>query len=72
MCNLCATPVMAYFVVYLAFMELYSTNTDRDGLWGNTKYLVPYSFYTLVMWIVILILFYLIGLPLGIGTSVAL
>ena len=66
------TPVMAYFVVYLAFMELYSTNTDRDGLWGNTKYLVPYSFYTLVMWIVILILFYLIGLPLGIGTSVAL
>lgn len=66
------TPVMAYFVVYLAFMELYSTNTDKDGLWGNTKYLVPYSFYTLVMWIVVLILFYLIGLPLGIGTSVAL
>ena len=63
---------MAYFVVYLAFMELYSTNTDRDGLWGNTKYLVPYSFYTLVMWIVVLILFYLIRLPLGIGTSVAL
>ena len=53
-------------------MELYSTNTDKDGLWGNTKYLVPYSFYTLVMWIVVLILFYLIGLPLGIGTSVAL
>ena len=36
------------------------------------KKLESYSFYTLVMWIVVLILFYLIGLPLGIGTSVAL
>ena len=66
------TPLMAYFVIYLSFMELYSTSTDRDGVWGNIKYLMPYSAYTCLMWIVIIVLCYLIGLPLGIGSSVAL
>lgn len=66
------TPIMAYFVIYLAFMELYSVDDDHEGLWGNVRYLLPYSGYTMLMWIVILIGFYLIGLPLGIGATVGL
>src|SRR5574344_159096 len=66
------TPVMAYYVIYIAFMELYSTDNDHEGLWGNTKYLIPYSGYTFIMWIILLIAFYLIGLPLGIGATVGL
>lgn len=61
------TPVMAYFVIYLAFMELYNSENDDDGLFGNIKYIVPYSLSTFVMWIAILILFYIIGMPLGFG-----
>lgn len=60
------TPLMAYFVIYLAFMELYNTN-DNEGLFGNIKYIIPYSLGVLAMWLVIIILFYIIGLPLGIG-----
>ena len=60
------TPVMAYFVIYLAFMELYSTN-DNEGMFGSIKYIIPYSLGVLAMWLVIIILFYIIGLPLGIG-----
>ena len=59
------TPIMAYFVIYLAFMELYSSK--EEGLIGNIKYLIPYSFYTAVVWLIVIILFFLIGLPLGIG-----
>ena len=60
------TPIMAYFVVYLAFMELYNSS-EHDGLFGNIKYIIPYSLATLAMWLVIIILFYIIGMPLGIG-----
>ncbi len=60
------TPLMAYFVIYIAFMELYSTN-DNKGLFGNLKYMIPYSLGTAAMWIVLIILFYIINLPLGIG-----
>ena len=60
------TPIMAYYVIFLAFMELYSVN-EHDGLFGSMKYLIPYSFYTFLMWLVIIIAFYIIGLPLGIG-----
>ena len=60
------TPIMAYFVIYLAFMELYNVN-DNEGLIGDIKYIIPYSFASMAMWIVILILFYIIGIPLGVG-----
>ena len=65
-CSYALTPVMAYFVIYIAFMELYSTD-DQEGLFGNIKYLMPYSGFITIMWIVILLAFYLIALPLGVG-----
>ena len=65
------TPIMAYFVIYLAFMELYTSDND-EGLFGNIKYLIPYSVGTLLMWIVIILLFYVTGIPFGIGGYVGL
>ena len=60
------TPLMAYFVIYLAFLELYSTSKN-EGIFGAIKYIIPYSVGTLLMWIVIIILFYIIGIPFGVG-----
>ena len=65
------TPVMAYFVIYIAFMEIYSKD-DHDTILGNIKYLRPYAFYTMAIWIVLLILFYIVGIPFGVGSSPAL
>ena len=61
------TPVMAYFAIYLSYMELYNQDKKGIGLFGALKYLLPYSFGTLVMWLILLIIWYLIGMPLGIG-----
>lgn len=60
------TPLMAYFIIYLAFMELYSVN-DHKGLFGNLKYMLPYAFYILIIAIIALITFYIINIPLGLG-----
>lgn len=65
------TPVMAYFVIYLAFMEKY----DQDGKNGLTKcikYILPYAIFMLVMWLIIIILWYLVGIPLGINADAIL
>lgn len=61
------TPAMSYFVIYVSFMEKY----DKEGI-GITKcirYMLPYSFIIMIMWIVLLVLWYLVGIPLGIATS---
>ena len=63
------TPVMAYFVIYLAFMEIYNQEKKGVGLFSSIKYLIPYSIGTFIMWIVLIIIWYLVGIPIGIGVS---
>lgn len=63
------TPVMAYFVIYLAYMELYNQDKKGTGLFSSLKYMIPYSLGTLCMWLIIIIVWYLVGIPLGIGAS---
>ncbi len=59
------TPVMAYFIIYIAFMELYSQ--DNEGsLRKYVKHIFPYAKYTALMWALILVIFYITGFPLGI------
>lgn len=63
------TPVMAYFVIFLAYMELYNQDKKGVGLFKSLKYLVPYSIGTVCMWLIIIIVWYLVNIPLGIGIS---
>lgn len=64
------TPAMAYFVIYVSFMEKYEK--DGTGLLKSTKYLLPYSFAILAMWIVLILIWYFVGIPLGINSKVIL
>lgn len=66
------TPMLAYYVIYLAFMEQYNQDEKGIGIWQTIKYILPYALATMIMWLVLLILSYLIGLPIGIGTSAIL
>ena len=63
------TPAMAYFAIYLAYMSLYNQDKKGIALFGSIKYLLPYSLGTLIMWILLIIVWYLVGMPLGIGVS---
>ena len=63
------TPVMAYYVIYLAYMEIYNQERKGVGLFSSIKYMMPYAIGTLCMWLTLIIVWYLIGIPLGIGVS---
>ena len=56
-------------VIYLAFMEKYNQDPKGVGVKQTVKHIIPYSLSTMAMWIVLLVLTYLIGLPTGIGAS---
>lgn len=61
------TPVMAYFVIYVSYLEKY--DKDGVGILKCIKTLLPYVLVILCMWLVLLLLWSVIGLPLGLSTS---
>ena len=60
------TPMFAYFVIYLAYLEKYNQTSKPINLFKSIKYQMPYSLLTTVCLLVILIIWYLTGLPIGI------
>lgn len=64
------TPAMAYFVIYVAYMEKYGKK--EVGNVKCIKLLQPYAFAIGIVWLALLILWYLVGMPLGIATGSAL
>ena len=62
------TPLFMYFVIYLAFMEKYNQN-EVTTLPECSKLLVPYSVFSLIIWTVLIVGWFMIGVPFGIGSA---
>ena len=60
------TPLLAYFVIFIAYMEKFGKQ-ENVTLFGSIKLLVPYSFAILVIWFILIIGWYVTGIPLGVG-----
>lgn len=65
------TPLLAYYIVYLAYMEKYNQDEKSLSLVSTIKYQAHYSVYTACILLALIILWYVISLPLGIGGAVA-
>ena len=61
------TPLMAYFVIYLAFIQKYNQSSKPVSLFKTIKYQLPYSLACGGVLLAIIIIWYFIGLPIGIG-----
>lgn len=60
------TPLLPYFIVYLGYLNIYNREEKkvysiRDGI----NIMMPYMIILSVTWIAIILLWYLVGLPLG-------
>lgn len=62
------TPLLAYFIIYLAFLEKYNQNDKKVRLMDSIRYQLPYSGILALVLIAILIIWYIIGIPLGINS----
>ena len=60
------TPLMPYFPLVVVFCQRYVT---RAGIGTVVAMMLPYSIVFLVFWSAFLLLYWLIGLPLGLQSS---
>ena len=62
------TPLLTYFVIFVGYLNIYNSNKKRPITIGNSlKLIMPYCLIISVVWLVIILLWYLTGLPLGMG-----
>ncbi len=58
------TPLFPYYIILLGFIKKYN-NEKPITLFGAIRLMIPILLIVLVAWIVILLMFYIIGLPIG-------
>ena len=66
------TPLFAYYIVYLAYLEKYCQNDTEISLIQASKYQLPYSLITMGLLLALIIIWYVISIPLGISGSVSI
>lgn len=59
------TPLMPYFIIYVSYLNIYNINKESISITKSIRYLFPYFIATLFTWIAIIIIWYLIGFPIG-------
>lgn len=67
------TPLFTYFVILIGFLQIYnSKKKDIITLTDAMSLMVPYAIAFSILWLLIILCFYIVGLPLGFNTGVML
>ena len=64
------TPLLAYFTIYIAYLEKYNQDDKPISLFRTLRYQLVYGLTVGILLLIILIGWYLIGIPIGIGGAV--
>ena len=65
------SPIYIYLIVAIGFMYKYEKNTNLS-IMGTMKKIMPVILILSLVWIVIIVGWYLIGLPIGVNTNITL
>lgn len=67
------TPLLSYFVIFIGFLQIYDKRkNDVISLTDAIGLMAPYAIAYVIVWFIIILAFYIIGIPIGIGTGVML
>ena len=67
------TPLLASFVIYIGYLNIYNLHKDKPyTIKKSLKMITPYFLLISVTWILLLIGWYIIGLPIGPGVTPSL
>lgn len=61
------TPLFPYFVIFIGFVEVYTKNKNDFSIRNCYRLILPYFGVIAAMWLLMLICWYVIGLPIGPG-----
>lgn len=65
------TPLLAYFTIYIAYLEKYNQNEEPISLFRTLKYQIPYGLCVGLFLLLLVIGWYLVGMPIGINGVIA-
>ena len=67
------TPLFTYFVILIGFLQIYnSKKRDVITLTDAISLMVPYTIAFSILWLLIILAFYVIGIPIGFNTGTML
>lgn len=67
------TPLFTYFVILIGFLQIYNKKKDDPVTISRAiSLMTPYTVAFTVLWLAIVIVFYTLGIPIGIATKVTL
>lgn len=62
------TPMFIFFPIMVGFIQKYNSKENKITLFGTFKLIWPIVLTMIIFWLLMLILWYVAGLPLGVGT----
>ena len=66
------TPLLAYFTIYLAYIQKYNQSEKPISLFTTLKYQIIYGLVVGVILLILVLGWYLIGLPIGIDGTISI
>ena len=63
------TPLFTYFVILIGFLQIYD---KRKNDTVTMSLMAPYTIALTILWFIVILGFYIVGIPIGINTSVTL
>lgn len=66
--SLAFTPLMSYFVIFISLISMYD-KTDKYSLSDEIRLVKNYALVMIIMWFILLVGFYITGLPIGSHSS---
>jgi aminobenzoyl-glutamate transport protein len=63
------SPFFPYFVVLIGMLQLYNKQEEAIGIRYTYKLLFPYLIGILIFWLLVLMCWYIINLPIGVGVN---
>ena len=61
------TPLFVYFAIFVGFIEVYTKNKNDISIKECYRAVIPYFLTVMLVWIAMIICWYVIGLPIGVG-----
>ena len=61
------TPLFTYFVIFIGFIEVFTKNKNEFSIKGCYRAVLPYFLGIGFIWLIMIICWYVIGLPIGPG-----
>ena len=66
------TPLLAYFVIYLAYLNIYNKEDEPITIRKAISFVSPYCLIISLTWIFIILFFYMLGIPIGPGVGIGI